>query len=280
MIKISELTPKGANLQNSDLLEVSESTADGYSSKSITGAEIITAAQSGLQPTLVSGTNIKTINSTSLLGSGDVAVQPTLVSGTNIKTVNGNSVLGSGDLTISGGILGVHSLLQVPNSSFSYFAGLSGSAPSTFGTSINALTLYPFIPARTINYNSLSINVATAVASSSTRILIYADSSSLPNSKIYESVNIDTSTTGKKTILASGTFTAGTIYWIGTHANQNVTLTAIPQTGVFPICSLVINGAPVAAWQYAVTFGSAPLTLNQAVRNNYNGAIAIIQITP
>lgn len=102
-IKISELTPKGANLQNSDLLEISESTADGYSSKSITGAEIITAAQEGLQPTLVSGTNIKTINSTSLLGSGDLEVQPTLVSGTNIKTINGNSLLGSGDLVISGG---------------------------------------------------------------------------------------------------------------------------------------------------------------------------------
>lgn len=218
-------------------------------------------------------------NQTDLRESLD-AKQATLVSGTSIKTINGNSVLGSGNLTISGGILGVHSLLQVPSSSFSYFAGLSGSAPSTFGTSINALTLYPFIPARTINYNSLSINVATAVASSSTRILIYADSSSLPNSKIYESVTIDTSTTGKKTIVTSGTFTAGTVYWIGTHADQNVTLTAIPQTGVFPICSLVINGAPVAAWQYAVTFGSAPATLNQAIRNNYNGPIAIIQITP
>jgi hypothetical protein len=43
MIKISELTPKGANLQNSDLLEVSVTTADGYESKSITGEEIINA---------------------------------------------------------------------------------------------------------------------------------------------------------------------------------------------------------------------------------------------
>lgn len=102
-IKISELTPKGANLEATDLLEISESTADGYSSKSITGAEIITASQEGMQVGLVSGSNIKTINSTSLLGSGDLEVQPTLVSGTNIKTINGNTLLGSGDLTISGG---------------------------------------------------------------------------------------------------------------------------------------------------------------------------------
>jgi hypothetical protein len=85
------------------LLMISQTTTDGYESKSITGAEIIASAQDGLQPTLVSGTNIKTVNDTSLLGSGNVAVQPTLVSGTNIKTINGNTLLGSGDLTISGG---------------------------------------------------------------------------------------------------------------------------------------------------------------------------------
>jgi len=128
MIKISELTPKGANLEATDLLEISEATADGYTSKSITGEEIINAAQSGLQAELVSGTNIKTINGTSLLGSGDLSItasaswgsitgtlstqtdlqsaldskQATLVSGTNIKTINGSSLLGSGDITISG----------------------------------------------------------------------------------------------------------------------------------------------------------------------------------
>jgi hypothetical protein len=128
MIKISELTVKGADLQTTDLLEISEATADGYTSKSITGEEIINAAQSGLQAELVSGTNIKTINGSSLLGSGDLAItasaswgsitgtlssqtdlqgaldskQATLVSGTNIKTINGSSLLGSGDLTISG----------------------------------------------------------------------------------------------------------------------------------------------------------------------------------
>ena len=96
MIKISELTPKGANLQNSDLLEISEVTADGYDSKSITGAEIITAAQSGLQPTLVSGTNIKSINGNSLLGSGDLTVGGgvTLVTKkTNISATGGGMVL-------------------------------------------------------------------------------------------------------------------------------------------------------------------------------------------
>jgi len=42
-IKISELTPKGAILEATDLLEISQDTPDGYISKSITGAEIIDA---------------------------------------------------------------------------------------------------------------------------------------------------------------------------------------------------------------------------------------------
>lgn len=98
--RISQLPPKEANLSNTDLLMISESTTDGYSTKSITGAEIIASAQEGLQTTLVSGMNIKTVNDTSLLGSGNVAVQPTLVSGTNIKTINSNSLLGSGNIAI------------------------------------------------------------------------------------------------------------------------------------------------------------------------------------
>jgi hypothetical protein len=42
-IRISELTPKGAPLSETDLLEISESTPDGFITKSITGAEIIDA---------------------------------------------------------------------------------------------------------------------------------------------------------------------------------------------------------------------------------------------
>ena len=140
MIKISELTPKGANLEATDLFEVSVTTADGYESKSITGEEIITAAQSGLQPTLVSGTNIKTINSTSVLGTGDVAVQPTLVSGTNIKTLNGTSLLGSGNIAIS------------TNPRLLGFSGILGTATTSTNVTICHSVL---IPANTLTTNSV-----------------------------------------------------------------------------------------------------------------------------
>jgi len=76
--KISNLTPKGSALVATDLLEVSVYNGTTYDTRSVTGANVV----SGLQPTLVSGTNIKTINSTSLLGSGDIAISTGLTVGT------------------------------------------------------------------------------------------------------------------------------------------------------------------------------------------------------
>jgi len=69
--KISQLTAKGTALAATDLVEISEDSGGGtYVTKSVTGANI----KSGLQATLVSGTNIKTINSTTILGSGDLVI--------------------------------------------------------------------------------------------------------------------------------------------------------------------------------------------------------------
>ena len=92
--KISQLTAKGSPIAATDLVEISESDgAGGYVSKSV----------SGLQPTLVSGTNIASINLASILGGGNLSLQTPLVSGTSIKTINSNSILGSGDLVVAGG---------------------------------------------------------------------------------------------------------------------------------------------------------------------------------
>lgn len=54
-IRISELTPKGAILDATDLLEISEFTPDGYVSKSITGADIFDAIPSNPQLLAFSG---------------------------------------------------------------------------------------------------------------------------------------------------------------------------------------------------------------------------------
>jgi hypothetical protein len=281
-IKISELIPKNAPLSDNDLLMISQETPDGFESKSITGHEILATARTGMQPTLVSGENIKTVNSTSLLGSGDVAVQPTLVSGTNIKTLNGSSLLGSGNLTISGGLQGLHALGIIPPSlNYGYSASLTAlNATASFNTNQNALILAPFIPARNITYTSLKINVATPTPSCLSRILIYSDSNGLPSTKLFESSSLDCSTTGNKTITITATLTAGTTYWIGTHANNNCVLSGIPVGSALSVGISIITAGHITGWNYAYAFNSAPTTLNQAQRTNWIGSIPLIQILP
>lgn len=116
-VKISDLTPKGANLANTDLLMISQTTTDGYESKSITGAEIIASAQEGVQPTLVSGTNIKTVNDTSLLGSGniDIETNPRTLANINGLNLTGTSTQISASVLIPAGTLVANNSIYVRN---------------------------------------------------------------------------------------------------------------------------------------------------------------------
>ena len=65
MADISKITLNGTDYNVKD--------ANAVSSGDV--ATQISAATSGLQPTLVSGTNIKTINNESILGSGNITIQ-------------------------------------------------------------------------------------------------------------------------------------------------------------------------------------------------------------
>lgn len=75
-IRISELTPKGATLSETDLFEISEDTPDGFVSKSITGAEIIDAIP---VPTLNPQT-ITSVNGTNLTGNTNQISASVLIS--------------------------------------------------------------------------------------------------------------------------------------------------------------------------------------------------------
>lgn len=130
-IKISELTPKGANLASTDLLEISESAGGGtYVTKSVTGAQIVAAgggvtSVSGTAPIASTGGTTPTISiatantsTTGALTSTDWNTfngkQAPLVSGTNIKTLEGQSLLGSGNIDLTKSDVG---LANVDNTS-------------------------------------------------------------------------------------------------------------------------------------------------------------------
>jgi hypothetical protein len=257
-IKISQLTAKGSPIAPTDLVEIAEDDGFGnYSSKSV----------SGLQPTLVSGTDIITINSATLLTSGNVNLQPTLVSATNIKTINSNSLLGSGDLVVGGAL----HVLTKPVSGRTYSIRTDSTTASSSAVSVaNTIYLSPFIPANSITISNLQINVVSLAVGASARILVYSDSNGIPTTKLIESTTLDCSTSGAKTFTTSYTFTAGTTYWLGVYTNNALfQMSTISLGNTIPVSTNAFSSAYTSLTASA-TFGSAPTTLGTATLNTTN----------
>ena len=85
--KISQMPPKGANLEATDLLEISEVSGTGYITKSITGQEIINAGGGGGSQDLQQVTDIGSTTTNSITITSGVN-EATTVSGIDIKTEN------------------------------------------------------------------------------------------------------------------------------------------------------------------------------------------------
>jgi hypothetical protein len=243
--KISQLTAKGAALAATDLVEIAEDAGGGtYVTKSVTGANI----KSGLQATLVSGTNIKTVNSTTLLGSGDL-------------------VIGSG----------VH-VLTKPVSARSYSVRTNATTlNSTSSTNANVIALYPFIPANSITISNLQLNVA-GTSATNIRILVYSDLNGVPSSKLIESTNLDCSTSGVKTFTTSYTFTAGTVYWLGCYASASASVNVLDAAQMTPISTNAF-GTAYSSVTASATFGSAPSTLGTATLSSLTSNLCAINLT-
>ena len=184
--------------------------------------------------------------------------QAALVSGTNIKTVNSTSLLGSGNITTP---VGIHAA-RIPASG-GYINPLMVTYQATAVTTyaVNGLRCFIFMPMKTFTIVSYSINVTTAVAASNMRVLFYDDLNGTPNAKLYESANVDTSTTGVKTVTQAYTFNAGTTYWLCVQTSAAIAMTSHSFNGGL---SWQQTGPPnnmVNNVQYTYALGSAPATL-------------------
>ena len=245
----------GGDLSANRTLSISQATTstDGYLSSTDWNTF------NNKQAALVSGTNIKTVNSTSLLGSGDVAVQATLVSGTNIKTVNSTSLLGSGDITTP---VGIHAARIPASGGFINALMMVYQATTATALAVNLLRCFPFIPMKTFTIVSYSIEVTTAVAASNMRVLFYDDLNGLPNAKLHESANIDSSTIGVKTVTQAYTFNAGTTYWLCYQSSAAVSIKTHTATGgAFAWQQTGAGAQLVNNVGYTYAIGSAPATL-------------------
>lgn len=184
--------------------------------------------------------------------------QAALVSGTNIKTVNSTSLLGSGNITTP---VGIHAA-RIPASG-GYINPLMVTYQATAVTTyaVNGLRCFIFMPMKTFTIVSYSINVTTAVAASNMRVLFYDDLDGKPNAKLHESANVDTSTTGVKTVTQAYTFNAGTTYWLCVQTSAAIAMTSHSFNGGL---SWQQTGPPnnmVNNVQYTYALGSAPATL-------------------
>jgi hypothetical protein len=159
------------------------------------------------------------------------------------------------DITVN---TGLHTPV-VPPTGYATSAMLMGASLSSVATFANVLYAYPYIPINTFSYTQLYINVTTAVASSKARILIYSNLSGSPRAKLYESADLDCSTTGQKTVNISGSFSAGTTYWLALHANSTQTITHISSGNLVHLLVTPPNTPFISVYQN-VTFASAPTT--------------------
>jgi len=280
--KLGITTLSGSNTGDQDLSGLVPNTRT-INTKALSSDVTLTTADiaDSTDKRYVTDANLTTIGNQSGTNTGDNATntqysglatskQDTLVSGTNIKTINGNSLLGSGDLTISGGsgLQGIHAIF--PLTSGSSITSAVNSLPLTSANLIsNRLYAIPFNSAQSFTTSSLYINCSTLQASALARILIYSDLNGLPDQKLYESSDLNLSTTGIKTASTTFTITAGTTYWLCVHSFGTAGLSHIQTGASYPLRT---SGSQVSVFVYgSPTFGSAPTTFPFV---GYNSSVA------
>lgn len=169
--------------------------------------------------------------------------------------------------------LSIESQLPPIYISGNYFdAGQGGSTRSTIAGVATRLTVYPFVPNLDVEVNLLALDVTTAVALATARACIYDSdgTNSTPGTSLYQTAELDCSTTGIKSEAFSFTFKAGHIYWIGVHHSSTATLRGIPitdlrQIGVFSTTS----GGVYTAYRRDVAYGTdSPDPFGTPILNN------------
>lgn len=238
----------------------------------------------GRTPNDGTGDNLKIIIAKVNENIDDIYIekQDALVSGTNIKTINGSSVLGSGDLAISGGgssgLKGVHALMPLASGDKTSSAIVSNANGTGGNFVINRLVAYPFIPNQSFTSSNIQMAVSGATAGSLCRLAVYSDLNGLPDTSIFISSDLDCSTTGLKTAIASISFVAGTTYWLAFHGNATATsinFLVVPQT--MALKNISQNTAANFVYR-ALTFTSGtPTTFGSVIYSGSN--IPLILIT-
>jgi hypothetical protein len=173
---------------------------------------------------------------------------------------------GSWQAAAGGGGGGIHIPVE-PVALRVYGLRLNGGGLNTSVVGANGMRLLPFLPKHNLRPRSFSINVISASAGSLLKILVFSNLAGSTYEKLFESTDLDCSTTGVKTATSTTfQFNAGETYWVGIIANQSgPTLSAYATTTLIPISEASVGG--VANWLLAslsYTYSSVPTVVNSA----------------
>jgi len=181
-------------------------------------------------------------------------------------------------VAIGSGLKGLHRITQ-------YFSQLTQGVSAQLNSSsvgscpmgTNIMYAYPFIPNKDITSGALKINVTTLGAGVNCRILIYSDNNGAPGTKLYESANLDCSTTGIKSAVTSFVFNSGTVYWLCVQSSGATTLTGITPSALVPLfMTSTFTGVPIVSLVNNSIYGSAPA--NYVINNLSNQAVPTVGI--
>jgi hypothetical protein len=146
-IKISELTPKGAILEATDLFEISEDTPDGYVSKSITGAEIIDA----IPVPVVNPRTLTSVNGSNLTGTtNQISASVLIPSGTLVAN---NTIYIKGFLNKTAGVTSSQPRLYINTTN-----SLSGATLLGAGLAMTGSTYFGRVE-RSIFFDGTNLNL-------------------------------------------------------------------------------------------------------------------------
>jgi hypothetical protein len=161
-------------------------------------------------------------------------------------------------------------------STFGFNAQIIAANGGTGIPTSGRLDVYPVTPNKTLTNVSLTINVSTLGLGALARLVVYSNSNSFPTTKLFESTDINCSTTGDKTVLTGLTFTAGTTYWLGFYSNGIASFRTITASSMLPLFAASLTTTSIAWSRINTTLGTAPATFNY---NTYSAANQInIQI--
>jgi hypothetical protein len=151
-----------------------------------------------------------------------------------------------------GGASGIHTIVPFNGfiSTMATSASMSASNLTSLILTAENIVFYPYKPQISFTASQLYINVTLLGVGTLGRICIYEDSNGVPLTLLYQSANLDCSTTGIKTATTLFDFNAGETYWLAFQVNT-------------PTCS--VSGIPVAS---SVPISAISTTIYNHLRRN------------